>query len=107
MELPSGVALYRCTQMDENELLVEVLPDTVGEMSVTAIEKTIKEQLDCTVKVVPVRSLDAGGFTEIPIDTAGMKPAPGFPASIRGDFPILERLVHGRPSSIWIRPRQP
>jgi cysteine desulfurase / selenocysteine lyase len=26
-----------------------------------------------------------------------MKPAPGFPASIRGDFPNLERLVHGKP----------
>jgi hypothetical protein len=60
MELTSGVALYRCTQVDENDLLVEVLPDTAGEMSVAAITKTLKEHLDCTVKVAPVRSLDAG-----------------------------------------------
>jgi phenylacetate-CoA ligase len=60
MELTSGVALYRYTQMDENDLLVEVLPDTAGEMSVVAITKTLKEHLDCTVKVEPVRSLDAG-----------------------------------------------
>ena len=61
MELTSGVALYCCTQTDDNELLVEVLPDTEGDMSVTAITKIITERLDCGVKVVPVHSLEAGG----------------------------------------------
>ena len=60
MAFTSGVALYRCTQADENDLLVEVLPDTAGDLSVGAVAKTLGERLDCRVKVVPVQAFDAG-----------------------------------------------
>ncbi|GEO41461.1 hypothetical protein SAE02_56090 [Skermanella aerolata] len=60
MAFTSGVALYRCTQADENDLLVEVLPDTAGDLSVGAVAKTLGERLDCRVKVVPVQGFDAG-----------------------------------------------